>query len=169
MLSSKSRTEKYNGYGTLDCKQRNARNETTHFGLSKSKQTYSRDCPNAPSFVRGRNLSHGERGMRTPFRQSSHLARLLGQGHHSLHPNHRKNTLSSLRHQLTTARELSEIRHLQEAFFCRLATTQKGPAEWSSKRYRAISPSLGIFLLITRYLFAINQVHLRYWFKKSLP
>lgn len=54
----------------------------------------------------GRNLSHGERGMRTPFRQSSHLARLSGQEHYSLHPNRREDTLQALRHQQSTAREL---------------------------------------------------------------
>lgn len=111
----------------------------------------------------------GTRGLRTAFRQPSHLAGLSEQGHYPLHPNRGENPLSTLRHQPITARELSEIKHLQEAFSYHLATTQKEPAEWSSKRYRAISQSLGIFLLITRYLFAINQVHLRYWFKKSLP
>ena len=167
--SLKSRAEKYNDYGTRDCKQRNARNETAHFGHSRSKQAYSGDCPSAPSTLRGRNLPYWERDLRTSFHQPSHLARLSGQGNYSLHPNRRENTLSPLRHQPTTARELSEIKHLQEAFSYRLATTQKEPAEWSSKGYRAVSPSLGIFLLIIRYLFAINQVHLRYWFKKSLP
>ena len=104
----------------------------------------------------------GTRGLRTAFRQPSHLAGLSEQGHYPLHPNRRENPLSTLRHQPIIPRDLSEIKHLEEAFSCRLATTQKEPAEWSSKRYRAISPSLGIFLLITRYLFAINQVHLRY-------
>ena len=104
----------------------------------------------------------GTRGLRTAFHQPAYLAGLSGQRHYSLHPNCRKNPLSTLRHQPITARELSEIKHLQEAFPWCLATTQKEPTEWSSKRYRAISQSLGIFSLITRYLFAINQVHLRY-------
>ena len=134
----------------------------------RSEQTPSGDCPNAPSALRGRSLPYGARSLRTAFRQPSHLAGLSGQGHYPLHPNRRENTLPTIRHQQITAKELSEIKHLEEAFSCRLATTQKEPAEWSSKRYRAISPSLGIFLLITRYLFAINQVHLPYWFKKSL-
>lgn len=51
--SLKSRTEKYNDYGTRNRKQRNARNETTHFGHSGSKQMYSGDSPNAPSALRG--------------------------------------------------------------------------------------------------------------------
>ena len=163
--SSKSPTVNNRNYGIRNHQQRNARNETTHLGHSGSKQTHSGDCPNAPSAVRGRNLPYGAGGLRTPFRQPSHLAGLSGQGYYPLHPNRRENPLSTIRHQPTIARELSEIKHLQEAFSCRLATTQKEPAEWLSKRYRAISPSLGIFLLITRYLFAINQVHLRYRYK----
>lgn len=104
----------------------------------------------------------GTRGLRTAFRQPSHLAGLSEQGHYPLHPNRRENPLSTLRHQPIIPRDLSEIKHSQEAFPWCLTTTQKEPAEWSSKRYRAISRTLGIFLLITRYLFAINQVHLRY-------
>ena len=59
----------------------------------------------------------GTRGLRTAFRQPSHLAGLSGQGHYSLHPNRRENPLSTIRHQPITARELSEIKHLQEMFF----------------------------------------------------
>lgn len=51
--SLKSRTEKYNDYGTRNSKQRNARDEATHLGHSGSKQTHSGDCPNAPSALRG--------------------------------------------------------------------------------------------------------------------
>ncbi len=43
---------------------------------------------------------------------SSHLARLSGQGDYSLHSNRRENTLQTLRHRPTTARELSLINHL---------------------------------------------------------
>lgn len=50
----------------------------------------------------------GRGGLRTAFRQSSHLAGLSGQRHYSLHPNCRKNPLSTLRHQPTTARELCQ-------------------------------------------------------------
>lgn len=57
--------------------------------------------------VRGRNLPHGARGLRTAFHQSSHLAGLSGQGHYPLHPNRRENTLSPLRHQQTASRKLS--------------------------------------------------------------
>jgi len=164
--SLNSRTEKYNDYGTRNRKQRNARDEATHLRHSGSKQTHSGDCPNAPSALRGRNLPYGVRSLRTAFRQSSYLAGLSGQGHYFLHPNRRENPLSPIRHQPITARELSEIKHLQEAFSCRLATTQKGPTEWSFKRYRAISPSLGIFLLITRYLLAIRQFGIRKFHEK---
>jgi hypothetical protein len=166
---SKSRTEKYNDYGTRNREQRNTRNEITYFGHQGSEQTHSRDYPNAPSALWGRNLPHRARGLRTPFRQPPHLARLSGQGHYPLHPNRGENPLSPLRHQPTATRKLSEIKHSQDAFSCRLAITQKESAEWSSKRYRAISPSLGIFLLITRYPFAINQVYLRYSYHKSFP
>ena len=71
----------------------------------------------------------GTRGLRTAFRQPSHLAGLSGEGHYPLHPNRRENPLLSLRHQPITARELSEIKHLQEVFSCRLAITQKETAE----------------------------------------
>lgn len=99
-------------YGIRNHQQRNARNETTHFGHSRSKQTYSGDCSNAPSALRGRNLPYGARGLRTAFYQPSHLARLSGQGDYSLHSNRRENTLQTLRHRPTTARELSLINHL---------------------------------------------------------
>src|SRR3712207_2162111 len=105
--SSKSRTEKYNDYGTRNRKQRNTRNETTHLRHQRSEQTPSGDCPNASPAVRGRNLPHGARGLRTAFHQSSHLAGLSGQGHYPLHPNRRENTLSPLRHQQTASRKLS--------------------------------------------------------------
>lgn len=123
--SSKNRTERYNDYGTRNRKQRNTRNETTHLRHQRSKQAYSGDCPNAPSALRGRNLPHGARGLRTAFRQPPHLAGLSGQGHHSLHSNRRENPLPPLRHQQITARKLSEIKHPREAFSCRLATVQK--------------------------------------------
>lgn len=58
----------------------------------------------------------GTRGLRTAFRQPSHLAGLSEQGHYPLHPNRGENPLSTLRHQPITARELSEIKHSQEAF-----------------------------------------------------
>lgn len=54
------------------------------------------------------------------------------------------------------------MKHSQEAFSYRLITTPKEPTGWSPQIYRAIPQSLGIFLLITRHLFAINQVYLRY-------
>lgn len=58
----------------------------------------------------------GRGGLRMAFRQSSHLAGLSGQEHYPLHPNRGENPLSTLRHQPITARELSEIKHSQEAF-----------------------------------------------------
>ncbi|CEN35157.1 hypothetical protein CCYN49044_130004 [Capnocytophaga cynodegmi] len=130
-----SPTANNHSYGIRNHQQRNARDETAHLRHQRSKQTPSGDCPNAPSALRGRNLPYGSGGLRTAFRQPSHLAGLSVQGYHSLHPNRRENTLSTIRYQQIIARELSEIKHLEEAFSYRLATTQKEPAEWSSKRY----------------------------------
>ena len=96
--SLKSRTEKYNDYGTRDCKQRNTRNETAHFGYSRSKQMYSGDCPNALSAVWRRNLPHGAKSLRTTLHQPPHLAGLSEQGHPSLYSNRKDNTLPSLRY-----------------------------------------------------------------------
>ena len=115
--------------GIRNHQQGNARDEATYLRHQRSKQTPSGDCPNAPSALRGRNLPYGARGLRTAFRQPSHLAGLSGQGHYPLHPNRRENTLSTIRHQQITTRELSEIKHLQEVFSYRLAITQKEPAE----------------------------------------
>lgn len=58
----------------------------------------------------------GRGGLRTPFHQPAYLAGLSGQEHYPLHPNRGENPLSTLRHQPITARELSEIKHSQEAF-----------------------------------------------------
>ena len=86
----------------------------------------------------------GRGGLRTAFRQSSYLAGLSGQRHYSLHPNCRKNPLSTLRHQPITARELSEIKHLQEAFSCVWQSHRKNlpnssPKDTEQSHHRSVS------------------------------
>ena len=58
----------------------------------------------------------GRGGLRTAFRQPAYLAGLSGQGHYPLHPNRWENPLPPLRHQPIIPRDLSEIKHSQEAF-----------------------------------------------------
>lgn len=76
--SLKSPTVNNHNYGIRDHQQRNARNETTHFGHPRSKQTHSGDCPNAPSAIRWRNLPHRARGLRTPFSSVRVPCRTIG-------------------------------------------------------------------------------------------
>ena len=85
-------------------------------GIERCGETDCGSSTDAQATLCRRTFPHGKGGVRAAVYQPPHLAGLPRQENHSLHAVCREDSLPTLRHKPTIAKELSKIRTSQGTF-----------------------------------------------------